>query len=236
MKATYVLVHSPSVGPATWEPVARALETRGHAAVVPDLTGVGATPPYWPAAVEAVRDAVVEAAPRGPLVLAAHSNAGLLLPAIKDGLGERVVACVFAETHLPPRAGLVRTAEEKFLPFLRKLAADDGSLPPWTDWWGPDRIAPMLPDPDLRERVVTEQPRLPLSYFTQRVPVPAGWDLVPCGYIWYGPPYDAIAAEAAGRGWPVVHVEGRHLHQVVRPAAVTDAMLGLVNSSLFPAR
>ncbi|MFD2353633.1 hypothetical protein ACFSTC_36840 [Nonomuraea ferruginea] len=55
---TFVLVHSPSVGPSTWAPVAQALERRGHQAVVPDLTGVtGGGPPHWPRIVEAVRAA-----------------------------------------------------------------------------------------------------------------------------------------------------------------------------------
>lgn len=231
MQPTFVLVHSPSVGPSTWAPVAEALARRGKRAVVPDLTRLTG-PPYWPGVVAAVRDR----APETPLVLVAHSNAGLFVPVIKEGLGERVVACVFADAHLPPRHGLVKAAQEEFLPFLRGLAGADGVLPRWTDWWSEEDVAPMLPDPAVRRRVVEEQPRLPLDYYTQPVPVPAGWDGVPCGYLWYGPPYDRIAEEAGRRGWPVTRVPGRHLHQVVDPEAVTAALLQIVNSSLFPTR
>ncbi|NUS06562.1 MAG: alpha/beta hydrolase, partial [Nonomuraea sp.] len=128
MRTTFVLVHSPAVGPSTWAPVAESLERRGHAAVVPDLTRVTAGgPPYWPRVVAAVR----EAAPPGPLVLVAHSNAGFFLPVIKEGLGDRVVACVFADSRVPPAAGLITTAEAGFLPFLRDLAGPDGMLPRW---------------------------------------------------------------------------------------------------------
>ncbi|WP_211212799.1 alpha/beta hydrolase [Nonomuraea coxensis] len=220
-------MHSPSVGPSTWAPVAESLERRGRAVVVPDLTGIAAGgPPYWPRVVAAVRDAVVrDAGPAAPLVLVAHSNAGFFVPVIKEGLGERVVACVFADAHIPPPSGLVRIAEEGFLPFLRGLAGPDGVLPRWTDWWDEEDVAPMLPDPAVRARVTAEQPRLPLAYYTQSVPVPAGWDEVRCSCLWFGPPYDGVAGEAARRGWPVTRLPGLHLHQLVEPEAVTDALL-----------
>ncbi|MFI7447168.1 alpha/beta hydrolase [Nonomuraea sp. NPDC049714] len=226
---TFVLVHSPSVGPSTWAPVAAALERRGHAAVVPDLTGVTAGPaPYWPRVVAAVR----AAAPETPLVLVAHSNAGLFLPVVKEGLGERVVACVFADAHLPPARGLVRAGQEGFLPFLRELAGADGVLPRWTDWWSEEDVAPMFPaDAAVRERVVAEQPRLPLGFYTDPIPVPAGWDAVRCSCLWYGPPYDTVAEEARRRGWPVLRTPGMHLHQLVDPEEVAGALLRLSRKS-----
>ncbi|MEV5499933.1 alpha/beta hydrolase [Nonomuraea fuscirosea] len=228
MQTTFVLVHSPSVGPSTWAPVAESLERRGHAAVVPDLTGVSAGgAPYWPRVVETVRAAT----PATPVVLAVHSNAGFFLPAIKEGLGDRVVACVFADAHVPPREGLVRTAEEEFLPFLRDLAGPEGVLPRWTDWWDEEDVVAMLPDPAVRIRVAAEQPRLPLDYYTQAIPVPAGWDEVRCSFLWFGPPYAAAAEEAARRGWPVTRLPGMHLHQIVDPEGVTDALLKLSRKS-----
>lgn len=223
---TFVLVHSPAMGPATWAPVAAALERRGHAAVVPDLTGVTAGgPPFWPRVVETVRAAVP---PAGPLVLAAHSSAGLFVPVVKEGLGDRVAACVFADAHLPPEHGLVRAGREQVLPFLRELAGPGGLLPRWTDWWEEADVAPMFPaDPAVRARVVAEQPRLPLAFYTAPVPVPAGWGTVHRSCLWYGPPYDAVAEEARRRGLPVLRVPGRHLHQLVDPEGVADALLTL---------
>ncbi|PZG08958.1 alpha/beta hydrolase [Nonomuraea aridisoli] len=224
MRSTFLLVHSPSVGPSTWAPVARSLERQGHTAVVPDLTGVPAGgPPYWPRVVDAVR----AAAPETPLVIVAHSNAGFFVPVIKEALGERVVACVFADAHIPPRQGLVRTAEEAFLPFLHDLAGPDGVLPRWTDWWDEEDVVAMLPDPAERVRVAAEQPRLPLDYYTQPIPVPAGWDEVRCSCLWYSRPYDKAAEEAARRGWPVTRLPGEHLHQLVSPDDVAAALLKL---------
>ncbi|MGI5270579.1 alpha/beta hydrolase [Nonomuraea sp. CA-218870] len=227
---TFVLVHSPSLGPSTWAPVAAALERRGHPAVVPDLTGVAeGGPPHWPRVVEAVRAATPA---QGPIVLAAHSNAGLFVPVVKEGLGDRVVACVFADAHLPPERGLVKPGQDGFLPFLRELAGESGVLPRWTDWWSEEDVAPMLPpDPALRDRVVAEQPRLPLGFYTDPVPVPAGWDAVRCSCLWFGPPYDTVAEQARQRGWPVLRVPGRHLHHLTDPEAVTDAILKLSRRS-----
>ncbi|SEG85439.1 hypothetical protein SAMN05444920_105533 [Nonomuraea solani] len=231
METTFVLVHSPSVGPSTWAPVAESLERRGHTVVVPDLTGVttgGA--PYWPRVVETVR-AAVPAAPATPIVLVVHSNAGFFLPVIKEGLGDRVVACVFADAHIPPREGLIKTAEEAFLPFLHDLAGPDGVLPRWTDWWDEEDVVAMLPDPAVRIRVAAEQPRLPLNYYTQAVPVPAGWDSVRCSFLCFGESYEKVAEEAHRRGWPVTRVDGLHLHQLVDPEGVTDALLKLSRKS-----
>src|SRR5260370_24005884 len=75
--ARLVLVHSPLVGPQTWEPVAAEFRALGYDAVVPDLTGtVAAGPPYHARQAEVVARS---AAGRGA-VLVGHSGAGGLLP------------------------------------------------------------------------------------------------------------------------------------------------------------
>ena|SRR5205814_8509587 len=55
MAPLFVLMHSPSVGPATWTPVAGKLARRGHEALVPSLLTVGAgEPPAGPRVVAGV--------------------------------------------------------------------------------------------------------------------------------------------------------------------------------------
>jgi hypothetical protein len=83
----------------------------------------------------------------------------------------------------------------------------------------------MFPDAHTRSTVSAEQPRLPLSYYEQLVPVPAGWDDRPCGYLLFGPPYEPAAKDAQERGWTVDHVPGLHLHQLVDPHAVADRIV-----------
>ncbi|GAA4188649.1 alpha/beta hydrolase [Microbispora amethystogenes] len=219
MDVSFLLVHSPSVGPSTWAPVAEALRARGHLAVVPPLTDVTAgPPPYWPGLVRQV----TASAPRGPLAVVAHSNAGLFVPLIAQALAGQVAACLFVDAALPPRDGVCHTAEPEHLGFLRSLADDAGVLPRWTDWWPEGDVAALLPDPVTRQVVVAEQPRLPLAYYQEEIPVPARWDHVRSGYLWFGDAYAALAGEAGERGWPVARIPGEHLHQLVAPEAVAD--------------
>jgi hypothetical protein len=223
-----VLVHSPSVGPATWQPVAIELRARGRDVIVPSLLDVGTgDPPYWPRIVPAVRGALSATAPDRPVVLVVHSNAGLFVPAIRTGLVQPVVGSVFVDAALPARAGATPVVPDEYLELLRGKADPGGRLPRWTDWFDEADVAPMFSDPTIRRTIVEEQPRLPLAYYEQAVPVTSGWDDHHCGYLAFGPPYDRLAAEAAERGWPVLTVPGRHLHQTVDPDAVSTAILRL---------
>jgi hypothetical protein len=226
----FALVHSPSVGPSTWQPVATRLREAGHQAVVPSLLTVGAgTPPFWPRVAAAVRDGLAGLPPDQPVVLVAHSNAGVFVPVITTGLSRRVEACVFADATVPADEA-TPMAPEQFLAFLASLAGPDGRLPPWTDWWDEDDVAPMFPDEQTRQAVTEEQPRLPLSYYHEHVPAPAGWANRPCGYLMFSPAYQPEADLARQRGWPVRVEAGEHLHQVVDPESVAAALIELAVS------
>jgi hypothetical protein len=161
-----------------------------------------------------------------PLVLVVHSNAGLFLPVIRAALDRPVAGTVFVDAALPARTGATPVAAPELLDFLRPLAVD-GGLPRWTDWWEEADVAPMFADPAVRKTVVEEQPTLPLSYYEQHIPVPAGWDDHPCSYLLFGPPYDDLAAEARARGWRVAHLPGAHLHQVVDPVGTARRVVEL---------
>jgi hypothetical protein len=227
----FVLVHSPSVGPSTWEQVADELREAGHDVVVPSLLRVGENgPPYWCRVAPAVRDGLSGRHEADePVILVAHSNAGLFVPLIAKELGRPVACSIFADASIPPSAGSAPIAEEAFLPFLRDLADADGRLPQWTSWWSDEDVTPMLPDPLTRQVITAEQPRLPLEYYLEEIPVPDDWDREPCAYLLFSEAYEGQAAEAVRRGWPVRTTRGEHLHQVVDPAAVTRSLLELAD-------
>ncbi|WP_193612912.1 alpha/beta fold hydrolase [Nocardioides lijunqiniae] len=213
-----VLVPSPLLGPATWSPVVDRLRERGH-----DATHV----PLVRRTVAGVLDAVVGAAGGdGPVVLVPHSNAGLYAPRLGELV--HVSATVYVDAALPTGSPDTALAPAGFLDFLRGLADDDGLLPPWTAWW--DDTDGLFPDDAARAAVAAEQPRLPLSYFTQRVPVPAGWANRPAAYLGFGDTYAEELAFARGRGWPVSTMPGGHLHALHEPAAVADEVLRLARS------
>jgi pimeloyl-ACP methyl ester carboxylesterase len=219
VEPTILLIPSPLLGPATWELTARVLERLGHRVRVPSLQGVSrGAPPYWPAGV----DAIVESADGEAVVLVPHSNAGLLMPAVVDALGDQARGVVFVDAALP-EAGFFAGRD-----FLNTLVEADGHLPPWTTWWDDADVAELFPDAEVRRRVEVEQPRLPLAYYDYPPPAPDGWDRVPCGYIWFAQPYGSGAERAAASGWPTSHVPGKHLHMVVDPDAVAGAILEML--------
>src|SRR5438876_389295 len=116
------------------------------------------------------------------LILVPHSGAGLYVPVLTTL--RRIVGCVFVDAGLPgPDAGLpgpdARSAPAGFLDFLRAKADPDGVLPLWTQWWDEADVAALFPSAESRAAVEREQRRLPLAYFEQSPPVPAGWDRVP---------------------------------------------------------
>jgi hypothetical protein len=223
----YVLVHSLLLGPQTWAPVAARLTASGAATVVPSLLDVAdADPPFWPSVVNKVNSAVSQLPQGQPLFLVAHSNAGPFVPVIVDAAQHPVVGCLFVDARLPSRTGPTPAASPERLSFLRAKATE-GRLPQWTTWWDEDEVALLFPDEQTRLKVSAEQPRLPLSYYEQQIPVPDGWDNRPSGYLLFGPPYDHMAQDARERGWDVEHVPGQHLHQLIDPDTVTARIVAM---------
>jgi hypothetical protein len=110
MAARFVLIHSPSVGPRTWQPVAHRLTDLGWEATVPSLHVTDHGPPYWPRVVDAVRASLGTAEHGQGLVLVAHSNAGLFLPVITAALPGQVLGSIFVDAALPPASGAALVA------------------------------------------------------------------------------------------------------------------------------
>jgi Alpha/beta hydrolase family len=225
--SAFVLVHSLLLGPLTWAPVATRLTASGAAVVVPSLLKVAdGDPPFWPRVAETVNEGVSQLPQGTPVVVVAHSNAGPFVPVIVHEARHPVAGCIFVDARLPQRSGATPAASPERLSVLRTMVTD-GRLPPWTSWWDEDDVAQLFPDPQTRLRVSAEQPRLPLSYYEQQIPVPDGWDNRPCGYLLFCAPYEPMAQESRARGWDVDRVPGQHLHQLVDPDAVTASILAM---------
>ena len=228
--SSYVLVHSPAVGPGTWGPVAELLRRRGHRSVVPDLSHVGsAAAPFWPYVAGVVSAAMLQWDEPDHVVLVAHSNAGLLLPTIAETSSRVVTGAVLVDAAVPQRLASPAAASD-FRDRLADLAGPDGLLPPWTDWWPAADIQALLPDPEQRAQVVAEQPRLPLRYYAQEFPTPDTWWSVPRAYLRLSPAYDAELEQSREEGLATVELDGGHLHQVIDPGAVADAIEELTQS------
>lgn len=145
MKYAFGLLHSPAVGPATWEPVAADLQAIGASAAVPDMRSVSdADPPYWQEVVARACDGLRDLPADEPLVLCAHSNAGLFMPQIWDRLDRPVAAFIFVDASVPPDRGVAEMVPRALLAHLR-LKATKGRLPPWTDWFEEQDVAALFP-------------------------------------------------------------------------------------------
>jgi hypothetical protein len=208
----YVLVPSPLLGPASWRPVANALRRMGHEAQV-----------------RRVEEVAAPGGEGGGVVLVPHSNAGLRVPALVEAAG--AAATVYVDAALPIGAtGHTTAAPAKFRDAHRRLADEHGVLPPWTQWW--DDLGDLFPDDETREAVEAEQPRLPLSWFDERIPVPDRWAARPSAYLAFGDTYAEEQSFARAQGWPVRVIAGRHLHQLHDPAGVAVAVVDLAARAL----
>lgn len=225
---TFLLVHSPLLGPTTWRAVAEELEHRGHHGIVVSLReATRAGPPFVERQAAAIV-AVAEGDPRGgAVVLTGHSGAGPLLPAASRALGSRATMALFVDATLPMPG---RTRLDDLHPafqgrLLSRIA--DGMLPPWHEWWNhrPDEV---ILDPEVRDRFFDELEPLPLGMFTEPFPEVDGWPAHPCAYLRLSDSYASEEATAAGLGWPVTRLSGSHFEVIANPAKVVDSMLALV--------
>jgi hypothetical protein len=207
----YVLLPSPLVGAATWQPVAEVLRAGGASVAVASTDGC-ATPEQ----VQAAYVAAVPAAEPG-VVLVPHSNAGYLAPGVAGMVGAAGV--VYVDAALPPATGPAMLAPPAILDLLTDLAEEDGMLPPWTQWWGDDAYG-LFPDEATRAAVQASRPRLPLAYFRAVVRPPPGWTARPSGYLAFGDTYAEELHRATALGWPTLRLEGRHLHLLHDPDQV----------------
>lgn len=242
MQVAFVLVHSPLVGPLTWEPVAERLRQAGRVVVVPSLAGAtDERPPYYRRLAARVADEVVGACAGMRITLAGHSGAGALLPTIAEAIAGRgedgaapgedgaepgtVCGAIFVDAILPhPGQTWFETAPASLGEHLVGLARD-GRLPPWNEWFPAEAVAALLPDAGLRERFVADVPELPLAYLYETAPQVACWPPARCAYLRLSEPYDEFADEADRLGWTVRREDSDHLAMLTQP----DRMAGILD-------
>lgn len=229
----FVLVHSPLTGPLTWSLVAEQLRQRGLAVAIPALAdGEESNLPYWQQHAESVARALGAAPPGRSLVLVGHSGAGPLLPAIRERLDRPVAAYLFVDAGLPAdgqsRLDEMMASAPEFAARLQQHLASGGLFPTWSD----AQLREFIPNERLRQGVLAELRPRSLAFFTEPLPVFTGWPDAPCGYLLLSSPYRAAAEQARRAGWANREFDAGHFHLLVDPAAVTDALLSLVQTLL----
>jgi pimeloyl-ACP methyl ester carboxylesterase len=207
-----VLVHSPLVGPFSWGPVADVLRRRGDTVLVPDLRpGTEKGAPYFEHHAAIVARAVQDL--RRPVILVAHSGAGVLLPAIEAAMGKPAVARIFVDAIFP---------QDHF-----RQAAKDGLLPVWTD----ADLAGAIPDAGLRHALVAELRPLPLAVYEEAIPVASSWNPVPCRYLRLSDSYAGDLARARQAGCAIEERPSGHFAVVTDAQPIADLLAAWIDDA-----
>lgn len=220
---TFILLHSPLVGPTSWAAVCDELHLRGYRVAAPAITSDAK--PYWRAyaddAVEAITDLGADA-----IVLVAHSAAGPLVAAVADMAVPEVAAVIFVDAPLP-RDGRSRLDEmEATAPsFAARIRADlkaGECYPAWDDAF----LSALVPDEDQREAFLGETAARPLAFFEEPIPAPA-WPRDRCAYLQLSETYSGAADEAERFGWPLERHPLGHFATMTHPDVIASGILAL---------
>lgn len=212
-----VLVPSPFVGPSSW----RAVEGLIPDARVADYGGVSG--PDW---YEGAADRIVRQADDAPWVAVLHSSAGGFAPSLAAA-ARRLTGLIFVDSILPhPGKSAVASAPEAQIQQLRALTTE-GLTTPWNTWFDADPTPRWIPDPAARAAFLADLPRVPFAFLEATAPNDNRWERLPAAFVQLSKGYEANAARAEQRGWPVHRVKLNHLAIVGQPAVVAELLSGL---------
>lgn len=229
------LIHSPLVGPLTWSPVAEQMRQRGLNVLVPALSdSPDSRESFWKQHADSVSSAFSNVSKDIPVVLVAHSGAGPLLSAIRNSIPNPVRAYIFVDAGIPrngaTRLDLMKLEDEAWANEFQEELENGGKFPTWSA----DDLQEIIPDPALRQQMVAELHPRGLDFFTEPIPVFAGWPDAACVYIQFSSAYDWDAAHAREAGWPVHTLQSNHFHMLVDPQKVTDLIVASVHERYKP--
>ena len=224
--AIYVLIHSPLVGGLTWTLVAEQMRQRGQSVLVPILSdSTKSKDPYWKQHAESVAQALTNLPQNTSVILVAHSGAGPLLPVVRDHIPNRIHAYVFVDAGIPSdgatRLDLMRSEDPEWAKQFEESLQKGEQFPTWSS----ADLREIVPDENLRQKLVAELHPRGLDFFTEPMPVFHEWPDAPCIYIQFSVPYERPAAQSRQSGWQVYKMSAGHFHMLVDAKAVTDMIM-----------
>ena len=222
-----VLLHSPLVGPDFWQPVAEQLCQRGlhtHAPRLPSLEYSYA--PFWLAHAAGIANGLPET---GTVILAAHSAAGVLLPAIgrlqrNRRSAAQLLGYLFVDCDLP-RDGATRLElwDDQAAACALRERVGTGYIPHWSD----AQLRALLPDHEQRERFRSALPQVPMHLYDESVVVPDDWPDAACAYLQLSAHYPTAVRTAVAQQWPQRSLPLHHLAPISHANEVADAIVEL---------
>ncbi len=230
MSHSFVIVHSPLIGPYSLQPLAAQLQHQGHKIVIPSLLpALRRSSGFANAIALRVREAVSETDVADPLVLIGHSAAGAFLPVISSHLDREVQASVFVDARLPRRDASLADDDSPEEAQRRQEMAEDRLLPPWSEWFGEGAMTEVIPQDDKRKRFVAELQPIPIALFDEKISFSSNWPDAPCAYLRLSEFYKPLAREALAKGWAVIEIDGQHLQALTHPEEVADLLLEVLD-------
>lgn len=85
----------------------------------------------------------------------------------------------------------------------------------------------LIQDATLRAQFEADLPRLTNAWFDDVADVPE-WARLRCGYLKLSDGYAAEAASARRLSWPVVEIDGTHLHPTIAAEQTADALIEII--------
>jgi hypothetical protein len=222
----YVLIHSPLVGPLTWQLVAREMGSRGLEAITPTLTDdPNLDLPFWQQHARSFAKSLERIDIDRRVVLVAHSGAGPLLPVLRQSIEHPVLSYVFVDAGVPlngaSRLDLIGQSDPQWGHQFHQALLRGESFPAWDE----DDLSEDIPDANLRRKMVSEIHPRSLNFYTEPIPVFSGWPDASCSYIQFTASYDWDCTRAEQTGWRVRKLHVGHFHMLVDPKAVTNMII-----------
>ena len=147
---------------------------------------------------------------------------GLLAARLASALGASGMICL--DAALPPESGQTATVDPAFHSFVKSLPLEDGTLPPWNEWWPIDVFEGVDVSPDLRARVLGDIPRLPLNWFDDTFEMPP-WPETKRAFVRTSSTFIQAAQQAEALGWAVEKLRGTHMHPATHPDQTAKAII-----------
>jgi hypothetical protein len=181
--------------------------------------------PFWKQHADSVAQAFANVSSKTKVTLVAHSGAGPLLPVIRQSIPNPIQAYIFVDAGLPrdgyTRLDLMNSEDPEWAARFAEHLEKGGRFPDWSN----EDLQEVIPDPILRRQMVTEIRPRGVSFFTEPIPVFAGWPDAHCGYIRLSEAYNQPAAQARKAGWPTYELTAGHFHMLVDADTVTNLIL-----------
>lgn len=139
---------------------------------------------------------------------------------------------IIVDGEVPPSHGAASPVRPALRDFIGSLADADGTLPIWSKWLADPRRTSLVGldilarDPAAFAEFESGLPTFSVDWFDDTIGL-ADWDHVPAGFIQTSAIHDHSAEEARRRGWPVIRLDGTHLHPTLNPIETAGALIDM---------